>query len=162
MKEIWKDVVGYEKIYMVSNMGRVKNKNNKILKIRMTKKGYDKKLLYKNGKGKEHSVHRLVLMAFVSTDAQESVNHKDGNKLNNTPGNLEWCTHIENMKHAKENKLIKSKKGFEHYACKVTPEIAKEIKSKYIPRKYSMDKLSKEYNLGKKVIRSIVRLNRYN
>ena len=103
MQEIWKDISGYEGIYQISNLGRVKSiarktKNqygdvNRILKIKIEKNGYARIGLFKDKKQKFFEVHRLVAQAFIpNTNHYPHVNHKDENKLNNNVENLEWCT----------------------------------------------------------------------
>ena len=63
-------------------------------------------MLYKNGKEKLFRVHRLVAMAFLpNPNNLPQVNHKDGNKQNNSVDNLEWCEQSDNMKHAYKNGL---------------------------------------------------------
>lgn len=63
--------------------------------------GYKEVLLYLNNKPKYVTIHRLVALAFLSNpENKPTVNHKDGNKLNNYVGNLEWATYQENNKHA--------------------------------------------------------------
>lgn len=103
----WKDVVGYEGIYVVSDTGVVKRiaksnnqyKEGHILKNNMIK-GYANVQLHKNGKVKLMRVHRLVCMAFLENPENKPyVNHKDGNKANNNLSNLEWCTPSENEIH---------------------------------------------------------------
>lgn len=93
MKEIWKDVVGFEGLYMVSNYGRVKNcRTGKIMKP-FERKGYLRIGLTKNHKQIKYPVHRLVAMAFIpNPNNLPFVNHKDENKFNNCVDNLEWCT----------------------------------------------------------------------
>lgn len=111
MEEIWKDVVGYEGLYEVSNLGRVRSLNylrtgqTRILKSHMDRKGYLGVALCKNGKATYKLVHRLVAMAFIPNPMNfPMINHKDENPLNNVVfldesgaliperSNLEWCT----------------------------------------------------------------------
>ena len=129
MEEIWKDVVGYEGLYQVSNLGRIKSlernwnvtnqygkefvssTKEKILKSTKYNMGY----LYvslSNIKTKNVPVHRLVATAFISNpNNYKIVNHKDGDKLNNCVDNLEWCTQKFNVDHAWRNGLMKPAKG---------------------------------------------------
>lgn len=122
MNEEWKDIKGYEGLYQVSSLGRVKNleryvraKNNslrknkeKILSFFINKNGYQEATLSKNSKKRLHRVNRLVAEAFIpNPENKPQVNHKDGNKLNNRVNNLEWCTRSENMIHAWKNGLCK-------------------------------------------------------
>ena len=101
--EEWKPVVGYEGLYEVSNLGRVKSLGNeysrkeKILKQRKDKYGYLIINIYKEGKIKTCKVHRLVANAFLENpNNYPCVNHIDENPLNNQVDNLEWCTHQYN------------------------------------------------------------------
>ena len=110
MAEEWRKIPGYEN-YEVSNTGRVVNNNfnRKGIRKEMTYKksrGYPAVSLFRNGKGKDITVHRLVAQAFIpNPDNLREVNHIDGNKVNNNVDNLEWCTREENMEHAKRNGL---------------------------------------------------------
>jgi hypothetical protein len=97
MVEIWHDIEGYEN-YQVSNMGRVKSLNynhtgkEKIMKAKKDK-GYFRVQLYKDGKPKFYSVHRLVATSFLPNPNNLSqVNHIDEDKSNNIVDNLEWCS----------------------------------------------------------------------
>lgn len=117
MQEEWRDVVGYEGFYQVSNLGRVRSvdrqqevlwKGKKVYKpikgrvIAQTKQngGYLMANLSANGKRKECTVHRLVAMSFLDNPNKlKEVNHKDGNKENNNVSNLEWCSRSDNLKH---------------------------------------------------------------
>lgn len=104
--EIWKDVVGYEGRYQVSNLGRVRNKEGKILVPQLTRTSYYKVTLF-NGKKKGKLIHRLVMEAFVGqSDLQ--VNHKDFNKVNNCLSNLEYTTPKENIQHFRKSNRPKS------------------------------------------------------
>ncbi len=102
---MWKDIKGYEGIYQVSNDGKIKNKLGLITDGWVTDNyGHKKVRLYKDGKRKDFYLHRLVADAFVENDGNKPhVNHIDSNPLNNNASNLEWCTHAENMAHAKSN-----------------------------------------------------------
>ena len=96
-EEIWKDVVGYENLYQVSNLGNVstlKHKKTFILKPAQNGKGYLKVILRNNNKSKKYFfVHRLVAQAFLpNPNNYPVINHKDENPLNNNVNNLEWCT----------------------------------------------------------------------
>lgn len=122
MEEIWKDIVGYEGLYQVSNLGRVKSLGNgnsnaskeKILKPGANGKGYSFINLCKDGKAKNYHIHRLVLMAFNPVENMENleVDHIDTNPSNNILENLRWTTHKENCNNSLSKiKYIKSKKG---------------------------------------------------
>lgn len=101
MQEIWKDIIGYEGLYKVSSLGRIKslsrkdgfyNMPEKILK-QSTSNHYPSIGLNKNGKLKTRLVHRIVAETFISNPLNlPQVNHKDENKENNCVDNLEWCT----------------------------------------------------------------------
>lgn len=114
MKEIWKDITGYEGLYQISNTGIIRShdrlivippnpkstygfsyiKKGQIIKQITDKSGYMKVLLYdKNSNRKNAFVHKLVAIEFVdNTNNLPQINHKDENKSNNCVSNLEWCT----------------------------------------------------------------------
>lgn len=111
MTEEWKDVVGYEGFYMVSNIGRVKSlsfRNNQttikrelVLKQHLSWCGRILIDLSKDGVRKRMTLHRLVAQAFIpNPEGLPQINHKDGNPKNCCVDNLEWCTASYNMKHA--------------------------------------------------------------
>ena len=97
--EVWKDVKGYEGLYEVSTMGRVKSlRSGKILKPAKNKNGYLRVDLYKDGKQKHFLVHRLVAEAFLGNpDNKPCVNHLSEVKTSNHYSNLEFCTQKENL-----------------------------------------------------------------
>lgn len=124
--EVWKDIENYPG-YQVSNKGRVRTHNktsytkkhgirhwkNRILHF----KSCDKKTgyrvdLWKNGKPKTFLVCRLVATTFLEDliDTTMTVNHKDGNRLNNNVENLEWLSREDNIRHAFETDLCTSQK----------------------------------------------------
>lgn len=99
--EEWKDIVGYEKHYQISNKGRIRSKHtNAILNPSKTGGYYHIGLRYE--KRKECTIHRLVAEAFLpNPNNLPFVNHKDENKLNNNVENLEWCTCEYNTNYGK-------------------------------------------------------------
>lgn len=122
MSEVWKDIEGYEGIYQVSNLGRVRSldrlvpaacalskgkqvvnylRKGVILKPHIAgKSGYQYVGLSIGDKPKYYSVHRLVAKAFIpNPDNLPEVNHIDEDHLNNQADNLEWVTHIQNEHH---------------------------------------------------------------
>ncbi len=100
MKEIWKDIDGFDGRYQVSSWGNIRNVRG-IMKPYRNKKGYLKIDLCKDGERYKKRVNRLVAEAFIPNPYNlPQVNHKDGNKENNSVSNLEWCTNKENHEHA--------------------------------------------------------------
>lgn len=113
MKEVWKDVVGYENKYKVSNLGRVYSIERNGTKGHFCKEkisyGYSKVCLVKKSKIKLCALHRLVAIAFIpNPNNYPQVNHIDGNKQNNNVDNLEWVTAKQNMEHAYKTGLKKA------------------------------------------------------
>ena len=123
-KEIWKDIPGYENLYQISNLGRVRsldrqwkqkhysgNDSHYLLKGKILKIREDKNTHYlyigltKNKKQTKYSIHKLVAMTFLERKENENyINHLDNNKYNNRVDNLEWCTQSHNIKYAYDNK----------------------------------------------------------
>lgn len=112
----WKDIIGYENEYQINQFGEIRTlkdspklKKYNVLKPQINKRnGYVYQMLYKNGKEKLLRIHRLVAMAFLpNPNNLPQVNHKDGNKQNNSVDNLEWCEQSYNMKHAFKTGLEK-------------------------------------------------------
>lgn len=102
--ETWKDIKGYEGLYQISNLGRVKNiKKQKILNP-LNINNYLKVVLSKKGKVQNKYIHRLVAETFIPNDNNyKEINHKDENSLNNCLSNLEWCNHKYNINYGTGN-----------------------------------------------------------
>ena len=126
-KEIWKDITGFEGLYIISSHGNIKSLGRQIRQVRSdgsvrvrhykgrilkpvtNRLGY-LMIMLRNEKQKNCSVHRLVALTFLpNPDNKPEVNHKDGIKSNCRIDNLEWTTHSENMKHAYDSGLITKK-----------------------------------------------------
>lgn len=185
---IWKDVKGYENIYQVSELGEVKSFDKviyqkdgrerfikgRIMKQRKNNKDYHIICLSKDGKKKTFLVHRLVAIAFIENpDNLEQVNHKDGNKSNNSKDNLEWMTQPDNMKHAYDNnlrdrgigrklsqetkdKMSKSRKNHKAYYHKPVAQIDPET-DEIIKVFNSTHDASKEFNCSHTSISEVAR-----
>lgn len=111
--EEWKPIKGYEGLYEVSNMGRVKSLHHgkeRILRTPDNLRGYKSVWLAKQTIREVKRVHRLVAEAFIPNPMNlPVVNHLDGDKHNNCISNLEWCTSRENTNHAIKTGLMKSR-----------------------------------------------------
>lgn len=116
--EIWKDFDEYYEISSIGNVrskprtvlstyGGVYTKEGRVLKQNDNGNGYLQVSLCYNGKIKTERVHRLVALTFIENPLDlPKVNHIDLNKRNNTVENLEWCTQLENVQHAKANGVM--------------------------------------------------------
>lgn len=95
--EIWKDVLGYEGYYEVSNIGNIRNSQTGHILSPGISQGYYYVVLSKHGEKRNKQVNRLVAEAFISNpDCLPIVNHKNEVKTDNVVENLEWCTYSYN------------------------------------------------------------------
>lgn len=168
MEEIWKDVLGYEGLYKVSNWGRVKtvvrrhtSMPNRIMKATNNPNGYPMIGLVKKFRGKQQRrcVHTLVLEAFIGVAPEgKECNHKDGNPTNNHLENLEWVTPKENLEHSYRvlgrRPSVNIRCGDQHHNTKLTLTKVKQIKH-WLASGVSMREIGRRSGVHWTSIRSI-------
>ena len=135
-----KDVIGYENIYQISTDGRVwayrrkgSSTKGKWLKPGQHYKGYlTYTLTNAKGKRKFWFAHRLVANAYIANPRGcKELNHRNGKKTDNAVANLEWCTRLENMKHAFRQGMVPIHRGEAHGQAKLTEKEVLEIRVLY-------------------------------
>jgi hypothetical protein len=153
--EIWKPIKGFESLYLISNLGRLKSFhrdkiNGKVINPTLTTKGYFHVHLYRAGEKITARIHQLVAQAFIGDCPKDhQVNHKNGNKTDNRASNLEYLTMSENIEHAKFSGLYT--KGTKRPASKLTENDVREIR-KLSKQKLSSRKIGEMFGVGKTVI----------
>jgi len=160
--EDWKDIIGYEGLYQVSNMGNVKSLprltralngaimpfKGKSLIPQIDKGGYCRVSLRKNSIAILHSVHRLVAMHFLQNPYNfDEVNHKNGIKTDNRATELEWCNRSYNKTHSYRVLGQKKMNGVNSGMAKVTPSDIANMKIDYQTMK-SYSKVGTKYNIS--------------
>lgn len=165
--EIWKDVVGYEDYFQVSNFGNVfsKRTNRQLAKI-SNHSGYlviNSRLNGRASKAISLRVHRMVADAFLEPPSDEIrdecskhfykkvlVNHKDCDKTNNHVSNLEWCTPKQNSEHAIANGLMSWEA--------LTKEQIEYIKNNYVKgsKEFGSRGLARKLGVGRKSVRTVI------
>lgn len=162
MKEIWKDIKGFEGYYKISNIGRVKKLKRAsergrltetIKKLTIDANGYYMVGLHKEPIHKTFRVHRLIAIAFISNpENKREINHINGIKLDNSIKNLEWVTCMENITHAIKIGLI-SQNGENSVRSKLTEKEVLDIRS---IKNMSHEKISKLYGVVKTTITAVL------
>ena len=175
MKEKWKAINGWEELYEVSNLGRVKSlrtsgsgivKPNLILKQRANRNGYLYVNLSFGGKYKTNFAHRLVGEHFVeNAQGKPMINHKNGLKHDNRFSNLEWVTAKENINHARRTGLNtyipESKSGEDGFGSVLTNKQAIEARAMYAKGGISQKKVAKKFNVSQAAISRLTRRETY-
>ncbi len=164
----WKSIDGYEGLYEVSTLGQVRNAKGQILKPYLKHEkytSYKKVGLWKDGKYKQFSIHRLVAQAFIPNENKlPIVNHKDEDGTNNIVSNLEWCDRSYNATYGNATKrLKKSIKGrtipleqrekISNSMKKSRRENAK-LKFEYNGEMLSIPELAERLNVGQETLRA--------
>lgn len=108
--EALRDIRGYEGLYSIDRAGNVFSKQSsgesRLIKPWDNGTGYVKVNLYKDGAVKKYYVHRLVADAFIpNPNGLSEVNHRNGDKYNNSVDNLEWCSRVQNVEHSFDTHL---------------------------------------------------------
>lgn len=156
--EIWKDVVGFEGCYKVSNLGQVKSlerlvlnngglqrRQEKILKAHKDVRGYLSVVLCKDGKTFPRTIHRLVAEAFIpNPENKPIVDHLDTNPANNRVDNLRWTTQQENcMNPLTRVNNSNSKKGHPGHKVNYTEEAREKMRKARLGKKLSEETKAK-------------------
>ena len=166
--EIWRDVVGYEGLYMVSNMGRIKSFygiGEKLLTPSVNKGGYMYVVLTNINKvRKSLKVHTLVAQAFLpNPENKPVVHHRDSNRANNRVDNLEWVTHRENTAYAVQNGSYDKPDSCATPRAKLTAEDVCYIRTNYVSRhrEFGANALARKFNVCTNTIYSVVNHSTY-
>jgi predicted DNA binding protein len=166
--EVWKPVVGYEGLYEVSSLGRVRSnhassrRKDPILKD-ANLRGYRMVMLCKGDgtKPKSALIHRLVATAFLgpAPDVRRpTVNHKNLRKSDNRVENLEWLSQADNVRHAAPH--TPRLRGEANHS-KLTELQVREIRQRYIPHQVTLRQLGDEYGVSEQTIFSIIRRQKW-
>lgn len=162
--EIWKPILALDSIYEVSTFGRIRNAKTKHIKSiifdgHYYKFGYDYSINKIRKRG-WYRVHRAVAETFIPNPENKlTVNHKDGDHLNNNLNNLEWATPKEQNEHMA--KVLKCKVGENNYNAKHTNEEVIQMRKLYESGQMSIKELSVMFNDRPANIRRIVKYERW-
>ncbi|MBE8950920.1 MAG: HNH endonuclease [Quinella sp. 3Q1] len=155
--EEWRNVVGYEGLYQVSNYGRIKSfRHNypRIIRADKQSKGYLQLRLHRNGKAKNFGAHILVAQAFIGNpENKREVDHRNGDKTNNCVWNLDWATRSENAARAYQLGLIKVYRGTQSHYAKLTAEEVIYIRGN--PARLKSSQLAEKFNVSRATINRI-------
>jgi len=158
--EEWKDMVGYEDIYQISSLGRVKSFHHdrihgQILRLARHRSGYLQVCLCRDGKRSYKYVHRLVAIAFLGDHPGYEINHRNGDKTDNRVENLEWVTAAQNTRHAIAD-LGKTRSGEDNGFSKLADEDVIEIRKLYATGRYTQAELGEMFGVDQTTISLIV------
>lgn len=143
MKELW--IANWEHLYSVTEDGEVfgYQRGKRKIKGQINNSGYLLVMLQRDYERWAVSVHRLVVQTFLGP-SHGDVNHKDGNKLNNKVSNLEWCSHLENMRHGFKGGRFPL--GEKQWQSKLEPKDIHFIRDN--PKSYTNAQLARRYKVS--------------
>lgn len=158
LEKIWKDVVGFENYYLVSNFGEiVRTTKGRLVKAWVENNGYVRVGLSLGGVRSTLTVHSIVAAAFIGPRPKGlDINHIDGNKLNNCCINLEYKTRKENVEHAYQTGLS-TNFGENNYYSKLTTEDVLEIRRLHREGKMGYRRLAKLFEIDSRHVSKIVK-----
>lgn len=154
---LWKAIEGFPN-YEVSNTGLIRNKRGRILRPAITS-GYYRVTLCNKGLNKNIHIHRLVASAFIDNPINlPIVNHIDGDKLNNSVENLEWCTFAHNNKHACDTGLKSGPKGEKSGTSKLTWKQVRWIRANFVKgsKDLGCTALARKFKVSHSVISEVI------
>ena len=167
--ERWEDIPGYERLYQVSNLGRVKSlekqyvnslgrtitRKENLLSLKPTNRNRVKVVLFKDNNRKYIDVHILVALAFIGERPEGyDVCHKDGNPSNNNVNNLRYDTRSENI-------IDNYRYGSKHSSGKLSIDDVLEIRRLHKENNISCTELASIYNVGRTTVSKIVNRKSY-
>lgn len=160
MQEVWESVNGYEGLYEVSNLGRVRSlkrtTTHGVVLKQMMRYGYMHVCLSKEGKPSTKRVHRLVAEAFIANPmGKPVVNHIDGDKANNAVSNLEWATNSENELHSYRVLGKKPSRPWKGKPRKFARKLSHADAAAVVVSKRPSRELAAEYGVSKTTINNI-------
>lgn len=161
---MWKPIKGYEDRYEVSDIGEVFSlRSNRLIRPIKINSGYLSYRLTVKGKTKHQLAHRLVAEHFLQNpDGKRTVNHKDGNKLNNHVSNLEWMTHSEQHLHAFQNGR-ENPTAFELGVNKLSADNVRYIRNnlKHRDKEFGICPLARKFGVSPECIRKVYQRKSY-
>lgn len=161
MKETWKNVIDYEGLYEVSDLGRVKNARTGVILIGCPdKKGYLCVNLCQNGKPRTRKIHRLVCRAFhgPAPADKRQVMHLDNDPANNRAGNLAWGSAQDDADHKK--RCDRQAKGAAHGQSKLTEQQVLRIRERRGGGE-PLASIARDFNIGIPQVSQVARGKRW-
>src|SRR3990167_8250738 len=174
MKEIWKDIPGYEGTYQASSLGRIRSlprvidgglgrvthRKGCVLRPATERLGYLRLSLKNEGTARSWLVHRLIAITFLGQPMvdRKEINHKDSDKKNNSIENLEWCSRSYNIKHSFDNGT-QGGRGFKlgegHPHSKLTNSNIRSIRSLYNKKIIMIQDIARRFNIDRATVHAI-------